>query len=324
DREHQDRRGRIAPGGSPRAGRPARGARWAGHRAGQPGHGRDRPPGPARVRAGDERGGRHGRGGRRRGAAAGRRGHRGHRRAAAPGRSPGLRRRRDVGPAGGARRGGVPADLRHPAGAGGRPDRRRPDRAGRGRRGGRGQRRGGPRRRGPAGRHRGGRGGRDRRQRPDPLRARRGRPRPSPGRPHRRAGLQPRHAARRPGRDHDRPGGRAGGDRRLDPAQGRHRPEAGPEHAQHRDHGPARQDLRQPDGRPAGDERQAAPPRGGDRVRGDGDRRGRGGGAAAGGRRRGEDRHRGRPGRRRSGHRPGAPGGEGWVGPRRPRGGGSM
>ena len=47
--------------------------------------------------------------------------------------------------------------------------------------------------------------------------------------------------------DH-RPGGRRGGHRRLDAAQGRHGHQAGAEHADHRRHGPHRQDLRQPDG----------------------------------------------------------------------------
>ncbi len=54
------------------------------------------------------------------------------------------------------------------------------------------------------------------------------------------------------------PGRRPGGAQRLDAAEGRHGDEARAEHAHHRGDGAARQDVRQPDGRPAGDEREAA------------------------------------------------------------------
>ena len=52
-------------------------------------------------------------------------------------------------------------------------------------------------------------------------------------------------------RPDDRAGGRPGGDRRIDAAQGRHRDQDGPQHADDRRDGPHRQDLRQPDGRRA-------------------------------------------------------------------------
>ena len=44
------------------------------------------------------------------------------------------------------------------------------------------------------------------------------------------------------------------------PTQSRHRDQAGPEHAHHRRHGPARQDIWQPDGRSARDQREAESP----------------------------------------------------------------
>ena len=141
---------------------------------------------------------------------------------------------------------GTPPELsrgdhrRRPAG-----DRRRRSRAPRttstaGRRADRRRRRHGRRRR-----------GRHRRERAHPVRDRRARARPRARRPHRRPVVQRRTPTQRRRRAPDRGGRRPRGGRRLDAAQGRHGAEARAQHdLDHRD-GPARQDVREPDGRPA-------------------------------------------------------------------------
>ena len=126
--------------------------------------------------------------------------------------------------------------------------------------------------------------GRRGRPRPGCRRPRRpGRRRPRPGRGDRdlradavRAGGGPRgqtSRARRPsawpatgracwarGRPRDRPAGRPRGDRGVDPVEGRHGHENGPEHDHDRGHGPDRQDAGEPDGRLHAGQREAADP----------------------------------------------------------------
>ena len=168
-----------------------------------------------------------------------------------------LRRRRDPRAARGPGRRRDPADLRHrprPRRRGARRRRRGERPGGRGRRG---QCRGRPGRPAAArprarrrrGRHRGvgpdavrpgGAAGRSR------ERGRHGRRRQQPGQPHR----------RRRGRRH-RGADRPGGARRVDPDEGGHRAEGGPQRAVDRRHGAHGQELRRVDGRRPGLEPQA-------------------------------------------------------------------
>ena len=95
------------------------------------------------------------------------------------------------------------------------------------------------------------------------------------GRADGRARLQRRLRAERGGRAPDRGARRARVHRRLDAPEGRHRPEARAEHALDADDGPAREDLREPDGRRPRDQREAARPRDADRRAGRGRARAR-------------------------------------------------
>ena len=103
----------------------------------------------------------------------------------------------------------------------------------------------------------------------DAVRARRARARAVARRAHgdRRvlaaAGEHARGGGHRDRRDH-----RAGGRHRQHAAQGRHGDEADPQHDHDRRDDPAGQDVRQPDGRPARDEREAHRPQRADRRRG--------------------------------------------------------
>ena len=185
-----------------------------------------------------------------------RRGDRRHRRPAAPRRPADLHRRRDRRPDGRARRRRVPSHVQH------RP-RRRCDGRKRGgprtipRRSG-GRRRGGSRRsRGARGLRRR-RGRRHRRVRPHPVHHRGGAPWHQRRRPDGRHLVQSGRRAEPLRRPSDRARQRTGGHHRLDPAEGRHRPEGRAQHHLDRRDGPPRQDVRQPDGRHAGDQRQAA------------------------------------------------------------------
>ena len=81
--------------------------------------------------------------------------------------------------------------------------------------------------------------------------------------------LQPRGSLQRHGRRDDHADRRPGGHYRFDPLEGRHGDQDGPQHGQHRRDGPAGQDLRQPDGRSAGDEQQAGRSLAADRGRAD-------------------------------------------------------
>ena len=182
-------------------------------------------------------------------------------RGAAPNRqrTPDLCRRRHLGPARGPGRRRAAADLQLAAGAPPPPHRRR---------------RRGPR---PFGRRRRGRIRARRRNHP-PARGRRAR------RPARRCGerhdafhaclpdrgagargahgrdrQQPGHAAPDAGRSRHLARYRSGSDRRLDPNEGRHRPEDHPEPPVLARHDPDGTGLRRPHGRRAGDEREARP-----------------------------------------------------------------
>ena len=172
-----------------------------------------------------------------------------------------LRRRRHQRPARRARRLGMPAHLRHGAGDGAGDHRRRAPGAGQVHRGSGGRRRRRHRRRGrapasaprtwwsaspPAAPRRScaPRWAAPRRSAP----ARCSSPAPSRRRCMRRHLRRVHHGAGRPRGGH-----------RLDPAEGRHRHQAGAQHPHHRRHGPARQDLRQPHGGPPGPERRSWP-----------------------------------------------------------------
>ena len=98
------------------------------------------------------------------------------------------------------------------------------------------------------------------RLRPHAVRDRRRRARPRPGRADHRPVLQRRLRAGRGRRARHRDRGRPRAADRLHPAQGGHRPEAGPQHALDHHHDPAGQDLRESDGRRPRLQRKAAGP----------------------------------------------------------------
>ncbi len=85
-------------------------------------------------------------------------------------------------------------------------------------------------------------------QRHDAVRARGVDARPQGRHAHHLRDLRPGHRTPDVRGSHDCPGRRRGGDRGLHATQGGHRDETGAQHADHRRHGPDRQDLRQPDG----------------------------------------------------------------------------